>query len=137
MRTLYRFLERVFEKITVVITAALGNSITFILAFCTVVFWICSKEFYLQDIHKSIGEIILGITFLSLFIIQKTFNRLAVSIHVKLNELVASHDNASNDLISIEEKTEQELIEISKDYAELATLVKSDKNKRTSVNNDK
>ncbi len=137
MKSTYRNLEARFEKLTSIVIAILGNSITFIIAFCLVITWFFSKEFYHQSIHKSIGEIILGVTFLSLFIIQKTFNRFSISLQIKLNELVASHDRANNEIINIEEKTEHELSEITKEYAELATLVKSEENKRTSINNDK
>lgn len=104
--------------------SVLGNSITFIIALATVVYWISSREFYLQDVHHRIGDVILGITFLSLFIIQKTFNRFAGSLHLKVNELVASHETASNTIINIEEKTEYEITELSKEYAEMAALAK-------------
>jgi len=137
MKITYSGLEAKFEKLTALITAILGSSITFILALCTLVFWFCEREFYTQGLHKSIGEIILGITFLSLFIIQKTFNRFSIALHIKLNELVASHDLASNELINIEERTEHELNTISKEYAELATMARTDEKKRGSINNDK
>lgn len=61
---------------------------------------------------------------MSLFIIQKTFNRFAGSLHLKVNELVASHETASNTIINIEEKTEYEITELSKEYAEMAALAK-------------
>ena len=88
------------------------------------IYWLSNKEFYQQDIHKSIRDVILGVTFLSLFIIQKAFNRFSGSLHLKVNELVASHEPASNTIINIEEKTEQEIIELSKEYADLADLAK-------------
>ena len=137
MKSTYRNLEAKFEKLSYIVMTILGNSITFIAAFCLVIAWFFSKEFYHQSIHKSIGEIILGITFLSLFVIQKTFNRFSISLQIKLNELVASHDRANNEIINIEEKTEHELSEITKEYAELAGLAKTIENKRTSINNDK
>ena len=137
MKRTYRNLEAKFEKLSYIVMTILGNSITFIVAFCLVIAWFFSKEFYHQSIHKSIGDIILGITFLSLFVIQKTFNRFYISLQIKLNELVASHDRANNEIINIEEKTEHELSEITKEYAELAGLAKTVENKRTSINNDK
>jgi low affinity Fe/Cu permease len=108
----------------------MGNSITFIIALCTVLFWLSNNMFFQQDIHYCIGDLILGTTFLSLFIIQKSFNRFSASLQLKLNELVASHEPANNKLINIEEKTEHELSELSKAYTELAALSKSgDENK--------
>ena len=137
MKSTYRNLEAKFEKLSYIVMTILGNSITFIAALCLVIAWFFSKEFYHQSIHKSIGDIILGITFLSLFVIQKTFNRFSISLQIKLNELVASNDRANNEIINIEEKTEHELSELTKEYAELAGLAKTIENKRTSINNDK
>ena len=136
MKSTYRNLEARFEKLSSIVMAILGNSITFIAAFCLVITWFLNEEFYHQSIHKSIGEIILGVTFLSLFVIQKTFNRFSISLQIKLNELVVSHDRANNEIINIEEKTEHELTEIIKEYVELATVVKTEENKKTSTNND-
>jgi low affinity Fe/Cu permease len=124
---IYRHTEKGFEKLTSVATAILGNSITFIIALCTVIFWLTNKRFYTQNIHYCIGDVILGVTFLSLFIIQKSFNRFSASLHLKVNELVASHEPASNAVISAEEKTEQEIAELSKEYTELAEKTKEDK----------
>jgi low affinity Fe/Cu permease len=120
MRNIYKYSERKFEKLTSVAIAVLGNSITFFIAFCLVIFWLSNKMFYLEDMHNVIGDVILGVAFLSLFIIQKSFNRFSASLHLKVNELVASHAPASNTVINTEEKTEQELNELSKEYAELA-----------------
>lgn len=129
MRNLYKHTERGFEKLTSVATVILGNSITFIIAFGLVIFWLTNKQFYTQDIHSSIGDIILGVTFLSLFIIQKSFNRFSGSLHLKVNELVASHEPASNAVMNAEEKTENEIIELSKEYAELAEKTKEESEK--------
>ena len=124
MKNIYRKTEKGFEKLASVAMTILGNSITFIIALGTVIFWLCNKKFYTQDIHESIGDVILGVTFLTLFIIQKSFNRFSGSLHLKVNELVASHEPASNAVINVEEKTEHEMTELSKEYAELAQQAK-------------
>jgi len=118
MNNIYRHTERGFEKLVSVSIAILGNSITFIIALCTVIFWLSNKQFYTQNIHASIGDVILGVAFLSLFIIQKSFNRFSASLHLKVNELVASHEPASNAVINAEEKTEQEISQLTKEYTE-------------------
>jgi low affinity Fe/Cu permease len=120
MFRVYRGIEKGFEKLVSVSIAILGNSITFILALFTIIFWLTNKQFYSQDIHACIGDVILGVAFLSLFIIQKSFNRFSASLHLKLNELVSSHETASNAVINAEGKTEREITELSKEYAELA-----------------
>ena len=123
MKNIYKHMERGFEKLTSIAIALLGNSITFIIALCMVIFWLTNKKFYLQDIHYCIGDVILGVAFLSLFIIQKSFNRFSASLHLKVNELVASHEQANNAVINAEGKTESEITILSKEYAELAEQV--------------
>jgi low affinity Fe/Cu permease len=124
MKNLYRRTERGFEKLVSVAIAVFGNSVTFIIAFCIVLFWLCNKQFYMQDIHDIIGDLILGVAFLSLFIIQKSFNRFTASLHLKINELIASHEPAKNTVINVETKTEHEINELSKEYTELAERIK-------------
>jgi len=123
MKHLYRHVEIGFEKLTSVAIAVLGNSISFIVAFIIVTFWLTNKQFFKQDIHYCIGDIILGVAFLSLFIIQKSFNRFSKSLHLKVNELVASHEPANNAVIHAEEKTEHEINILSKEYSELAESI--------------
>jgi low affinity Fe/Cu permease len=120
MRNFYRHSENGFEKLVSLAIVILGNSITFLLALGIVILWLTSKEFYAQSVHAMTGDVILGIAFLSLFIIQKSFNRFSASLQLKLNELLASHEPAKNSVINAEERTEHEIIELSKEYAELA-----------------
>jgi low affinity Fe/Cu permease len=124
MKKLYRNIEKAFEKLTNIAIFLLGNSITFILAVCIVIFWLSNKRFYTENIHSSIGDLILGVTFLSLFLIQKSFNRFSASLYLKVNELISSHASASNTVINLEEKTELEIKELSKEYNELTDEVK-------------
>src|SRR6478735_10237096 len=132
MKKLYSQMERSFERITSVATAILGNSITFVLALCTVILWLSNKLFYTEDIHDRIGDVILGVTFLSMFIIQKSVNRSHGSLHLKVNELVASHEHANNEVINSEEKSELEIKELSKKYSELAQPTITDNKSETS-----
>lgn len=124
LQNIYGFTEKIFERLVSLATSILGNSITFLLAFCLVLFWWINNLFTTQDLHQIIGDIIFGTTFLSLFIIQKSFNRFSGSLHLKINELVSSHEPANNSVINAEEKTEREITELSKEYAELAEQVK-------------
>lgn len=122
---IYTHSEKIFERLVSLATIILGNSITFILAVCLVLFWWINNLFTTRDIHQIIGDIIFGTTFLSLFIIQKSFNRFSASLHLKINELVSSHEPANNSVINAEEKTEREITELSKEYAELAEQVRT------------
>jgi low affinity Fe/Cu permease len=134
MKNIYRHTQRGFEKLTYVATAILGNSITFLIALGTVIFWLSNKRFSTEDIDARIGDVILGLTFLYLFIIQKSFIHFSASLHLKINELVASNKAARNAVINAEERTEDEITELSKDYAELVEKTKEVAEKIGSAN---
>lgn len=117
--TVYRNIETIFEKVTNLAVSILGNSITFILAFSLVIYWLASGDFFTQGKHESIRDIVHAITFLSVFIIQKSFNRHSALLHLKVNQLVSSHEPASNVVLHAESMTEHEIIGMAKEHAEL------------------
>lgn len=118
MKLMYLKLELLFEKLTSIATRILGNSISFIIAFILVIFWWSTNLFTSGDSHQNVGDIIFGITFLSLFVIQKSFNRYSALLHLKINELISSHEHANNAVMNTAEKTEHEIRELSKEYLE-------------------
>lgn len=118
MNATYLKIERRFEIMTGFATKVLGNSIVFILAFCMVIYWWVTNLFTSNNIHQNIGDIIFGITFLSLFIIQKSFNRYSALVHLKMNELISSHEPANNAVMDMSKKTEKEIVELYKEYIE-------------------
>ncbi|MEN9928430.1 MAG: hypothetical protein RLZZ231_351 [Bacteroidota bacterium] len=118
MRKIYCSIENIFEDLTFFATKILGNSITFIFAFILVISWWATNLFTSKDTHQNIGDIIFGITFLSLFIIQKSFNRYAALMHLKLNELVSSNQGANNSVLHTSQKSESEIIEMAREYSE-------------------
>jgi low affinity Fe/Cu permease len=120
----YSSIEKAFEKFSMVATRVLGNSITFIIAVVLVILYFTDERVYHQPRTKTIMDVIFSITFLSIFIIQKTVNRFSVALQLKMNELVASHDKASNEMINIEGKTEEELKQLTKHYDTLAEKIK-------------
>lgn len=65
------------------------------------------------------------ITFLMVFIIQKTQNKDSKSIQLKLNELIAATKTASNRLIDVESLSEQELDTLHRFYQKLADETKA------------
>lgn len=136
MCTFYCSIEKAFELLSFIATKILGNSITFIIAFILIISWWSTNLFTSNDAHQNIGDIIFGITFLCLFIIQKSVNRYSALIDLKLNELVSSNQSADNSVLHTSKKSESEIIEMSKEYAEevidkeiekLIEVVKNDK----------
>lgn len=132
MKLIYKKIEAGFERLSTIATRVLGNSITFILAFSLVIYYFSHEKVYLQPGYKTIMDIIFSITFLNIFIIQKSVNRFSSALHLKMNELVAAHDKASNRMINIEEKTEEEMRELAKHYNTIAEEVKSSEVKQKS-----
>ncbi|HQR93951.1 MAG TPA: low affinity iron permease family protein [Sediminibacterium sp.] len=113
--------EQIFERMSLLAIGIIGNSLTFVFAFMLVCFWLFNRVSFTSDLHGMIGDFILGITFLCLFLIQKSVNRFSATLHLKLNELVSSHEPASNTVIDLEGKTESEIMALSEEYKELMT----------------
>jgi len=61
-----------------------------------------------------------------LFLIQRTQNKDALAIHLKLNEIVAALEGASNRLIDAEDLTEEEINTLHKYYQKLVAMAKKD-----------
>src|ERR671922_1414333 len=66
------------------------------------------------------------VTFLMVFLIQRTQNKDSLAIHLKLNEIVAALDGASNRLIDVEALSEDELETLECHYGELSKLSQKD-----------
>jgi len=64
------------------------------------------------------------ITFLMVFLIQRTQNKDSLAVQLKLNELVAAVHGASNRLIDVEDLSEDELKVLHKFYRRLAEMSK-------------
>lgn len=131
MTNTYWNVEKGFEKVAAVATVVLGNSIAFIVALVFIIIFWFGKGYFAPAVSETLRDIIHGITFLSLFIIQKSFNRFSASLHLKVNELVSSHILADNLVINAEAKTEYEINELSKEYTELAEKAKEEADAKT------
>src|SRR6185503_3235666 len=66
------------------------------------------------------------VTFLMVFLIQRSQNKDSLAIHLKLNEIVAAMQGASNRLIDVEAMSEKELATLHRFYAELAKLARDE-----------
>jgi low affinity Fe/Cu permease len=65
------------------------------------------------------------ITFLMVFLIQRAQNKEALAVQVKLNELLASQQGASNRLINVEDWSEEEIARLHHRFAELSEHLES------------
>lgn len=119
-----------FEQFANWATKATGSSTAFILALATIIVWLISGPvFKYSDTWQLVintGTTI--ITFLMVFLIQKSQNKDSKAIQIKLNELIAANEKASNRMVNIEDLTEKELDQLHKFYAHLAHLAKKESN---------
>src|SRR5262245_61085118 len=67
------------------------------------------------------------VTFLMVFLIQRTQNKDSRAAALKLNELIAALEGASNRLIAAERLSEAELQILSRHYEELVSLARQDR----------
>src|SRR5436853_4212716 len=99
------------ERFSYQATKATGTSLAFILAVTVIIVWaITGPIFRFSDTWQLVintGTTI--VTFLMVFLIQRTQNKDALAIHLKLNEIVAAMEGASNRLIDVEDLSEDEL----------------------------
>ena len=115
-RTTYQRIEQWFESMVGIALKIYGHPFTFVVALLLVIFFLVQSIKNYANLQDLVRDIILSITFLSFFIIQRAVNKTTTAIRIKMNELIASHDKASNDLLAIEEKTESELEELADEH---------------------
>jgi low affinity Fe/Cu permease len=121
-------LSQFLERFSRVATEATGTSTAFILALLVIIVWLVTGPlFNFSDTWQLVintGTTI--VTFLMVFLIQRSQNKDALAIHLKLNEIVAALEGASNRLIDVEDLTEDEIKTLHKYYKRLVTMAKKD-----------
>lgn len=110
-----------FERMATRVTMITGSTPAIISAFALVIIWAATGPIfhYSESWQLVINTGTTIITFLMVFLIQKSQNKDALAIQLKLNELVAAHEMASNKLVDVENMTEDELKVIQKYYSRL------------------
>ena len=117
-----------FQKFSAKATKATGSPMAFIIATLAIIVWVITGPIFgFSDTWQLVintGTTI--ITFLMVFIIQQSQNKDTIALQLKLNELIASCNTASNRLIDVEDLTDEELQVLKKFYVKLATLAKKE-----------
>ena len=115
---IYRF----FEALARWTTVTAGSTTAFILALLTIVVWLVTGPLFdFSDTWQLVintGTTI--VTFLMVFLIQRTQNKDSLALQMKLNELLAAHRGASNRLLNIEDLSEEDILHLQKRYRRLA-----------------
>jgi low affinity Fe/Cu permease len=121
-------LSYLLERFSRTATEGTGTSTAFILACLVIIVWLVTGPlFNFSDTWQLVintGTTI--VTFLMVFLIQRSQNKDALAIHLKLNEIVAALEGASNRLIDVEDLTEEEIKTLHKHYQRLVEMAKQD-----------
>src|SRR5688572_1371327 len=108
-----------FERFAGRAIAVAGHSRAFAIACALVAGWALTGPLFgfSQTWQIVINTLTTIVTFLMVFLLQQTQNKDSMALHLKLNELLASHEMASNRLIAIEALSEDELMVLRRFYA--------------------
>jgi low affinity Fe/Cu permease len=116
------------ERFSRTVTDATGTTAAQFVSVALILVWLLSGPlFKFSDTWQLVintGTTI--ITFLMVFLIQRSQNKDARAMSAKLNELIAAMEGASNRLIEVETLSEDEIAAIHRHYQHLAKLAKRD-----------
>ena len=116
------------EPLAARVTNWVGSTKGFTAALAVVIVWAASGPIFAwSDTWQLVintGTTI--VTFLIVFLIQRTQNKDGLAIQLKLNELVAAMQGASNRLIEIEDLSEDELKLLHAHYRRLVEMARED-----------
>jgi low affinity Fe/Cu permease len=117
-----------FEEFSSRVTHWTGTSTAFGLACSVILVWAAiGPAFRFSDTWQLVintGTTI--VTFLMVFLIQRSQNKDSLALQLKLNELVAAVEGASNRLIDVEDLSEEELKVLHKHYQRLVAMAKEE-----------
>jgi low affinity Fe/Cu permease len=119
-----------FEKMTRAVSRFTGSTPAFVIAVAVVLIWSVTGPLfgYSESWQLVINTGTTIVTFLMVFVIQRAQNKESLAVQLKLNELVAAMQGASNRLINVEALGEEELETLHKHYARLVQLAQKDEN---------
>jgi low affinity Fe/Cu permease len=111
-------------------SAILGSAWVFVVAVLVIVVWgITGPTFHYSDTWQLIintGTTI--VTFLMVFIIQNTQNRDAKAVHLKLDEIIRALKGARNELVDLEDFSDEDLARLEQQFKRLRKNSESDGN---------
>ena len=119
---------RVLERLATGVTRWTGTTSAFALACGVILAWSLSGPVFN---YSNTWQLVINtgttiVTFLMVFLIQRSQNKDSLALHLKLNELVAAMNGASNRLIEVEALSEQELDVLRRHYHKLVSMAKRD-----------
>lgn len=115
-----------FLRFSKSLSVAAGKASTFTVAVALIVAWAVTGPFfgYSDTWQLIINTTTTIITFLMVFLIQNTQNRDTEAIQVKLDEIIRALEGAHNELLNVENLSEEELDNFRQRYEKLAVVAK-------------
>jgi low affinity Fe/Cu permease len=117
-----------FKRFAHATSRFVGTPFAFCAAVFLVVVWAATGPlFHYSDTWQLVintGTTI--VTFLMVFLIQRSQNNDSRAVHLKLNEIVAALEGASSRLVNVEDLSEDELKVLHHYYQRIAELAKND-----------
>src|SRR5436305_3345256 len=118
----------ILSRFATAATTWTGSTPAFLTAALVIVVWLITGPlFHYSDTWQLVintGTTI--VTFLMVFLIQRSQNKDALAVQLKLDEIVAALEGASNRLISVEDLSEEDLKVLRIHYQRLAEMAKRD-----------
>ncbi len=106
----------------------LGSAWAFAAAVLVILVWLLTGPiFHFSDTWQLIiNTATTVITFLMVFLIQNTQNRDAKAVHLKLDELIRAIKDARNELVDLEELSDEELQKLEEQFRKMRTRAEND-----------
>ncbi len=119
------------ERMAAGTTRWVGSSYAFLIALLLTVTWLVSG-FLVTPRFNDTWQLVMNtissiVTFLMVFLLQRSQNKDTLAMQMKLNELLASQRGASNRLINLEDLSEDEVYRLHQRYEELVTRAEQNK----------
>jgi low affinity Fe/Cu permease len=128
MKIRLRGRHSVFDRFAGAVTHLAGTSWAFAVAMLAIVAWAATGPFFhfseTWQMVVNTGTTI--VTFLMVFLIQQSQNKDSLALHIKLNELLAAHEHASNRVVAVEDLDEADLATLRAFYCEIAKLAEKE-----------
>ena len=109
-------------------SAILGSAWAFACAILIIIIWACTgPTFHFSDTWQLIintGTTI--VTFLMVFLIQNTQNRDAKAFHLKLDEIIRALKEARNELVDLENLSDEDLKALEKQFQQIRQKAEHD-----------
>jgi low affinity Fe/Cu permease len=109
-------------------SSILGSAWAFAAALLVIVIWLVTGPvFHFSDTWQLIiNTATTIITFLMVFLIQNTQNRDAKAVHLKLDELIRAVKDARNELVDLEELSDEELQKLEQQFRNMRKRAEND-----------